>query len=96
MEMKYIWYWEWSYKDREKETELSTKFEEALKKTPEKFPKMGKSCHTGRGKGFRLIEAENEEQLTNLVGLWYPTENFKLVPYFYGPDLMGSVQKWSE
>ena len=93
--MKYVWYWEWNYKDMEKETALATKFAEAMEKNPEKFPKMGRSCHTGRGKGFRLIEAENEEQLMNLVGLWMPTENFKLVPYFYGSDLTAAAQSWS-
>ena len=93
--MKFVWYWEWNYKDREKETELATKFAKALEKNPEAFPKMGKSCHTDRGKGFRLIEAENEEQLRNLVGFWYPTENWKLVPYFYGSDLIESGRRWS-
>ena len=39
------------------------------------------TCFTGRCKGFRLIEAETEEQLKNLVALWWPTENWKLEAY---------------
>ncbi len=53
--------------DREKEGEIGERFSKALKETPEKFPKMlTNTCFTGRCKGFRLIEADNEEQLKNL------------------------------
>jgi len=93
--MKFVWLWEWDPKEAEKEGELSEKFEKALKEHPEAFPKLGESCHTGRGKGFRIIEAENEEQLMNLVAFWWPTENWKLIPYFHGSDLLGKAwQRW--
>jgi hypothetical protein len=80
--MKYIWHWEWKMDDREKENEIGERFTKALKETPEKFPKMlTKTCFTGRCTGFRLIEADNEEQLKNLIAIWWPTENWKLEAY---------------
>lgn len=80
--MKYIWHWEWKMEDREKENEIGERFRKALEENPEKFPKMlTNTCFTGRCKGFRLIEADNEEQLKNLIAIWWPTEDWKLEAY---------------
>ena len=80
--MKYIWHWEWKMEDFDKENEIGERFSKALKETPEKFPKMlTNTCFTSRCKGFRLIEADNEEQLKNLIAIWWPTENWKLEAY---------------
>ena len=92
--MKFVWHWEWDLKDIEMETELSNKFQEAIKKFPDKFPQMGPTRFTGRSKGFRVIEAENEEQLLNLVTFWAPTECWKLTPFFEGYSV--AWQHWNE
>jgi hypothetical protein len=77
--MKYIWHWEWSMEDFEKEQELSDKFDKALQEDPKQFPKMlTGTLFTGRCKGFRVIEAENDQQLANLVTFWWPTEDWWL------------------
>jgi hypothetical protein len=92
--MKFLYYWEWNWKDLDQELELDRRFEEALEKTPEKFPKLGKSCHIGRGKGFRIIEADNEEQLMNLVMFYAPTEDWWLIPFFDGKELDEAYSRW--
>ena len=95
--MKYIWHWEWKPEDREKERELGEKFQKAMKENPDQFPKMlTNTCFTGRCKGFRLIEADNEEQLMNLVALWWPTENWRLEAYLEaGETFSKASQKWN-
>ena len=73
--MKYLWSWEWKMDNFDKEQELSAKFSKAMKENPKQFPKMlTNTCFTGRCKGFRVIEADSEEQLANLIALWWPTE----------------------
>jgi hypothetical protein len=76
---KYIWHWEWSMEDFDKEQELSAKWEKAMKEDPKQFPKMlTNTLFTGRCKGFRVIEAENEQQLANMIMFWWPTEDWWL------------------
>jgi hypothetical protein len=76
---KYIWHWEWSMEDFDKEQELSAKWEKAMKEDPKQFPKMlTNTLFTGRCKGFRVIEAENEQQLANMITFWWPTEDWWL------------------
>ena len=89
--MKYVWYWKWKLEDMDKENEIGAKFAEELEKNPEKFPKMlTNTCFTGRCEGFRLIEADNEEQLKNLIAIWWPTEDWKLKAYL---DMDETFQK---
>jgi hypothetical protein len=96
MKMKYIWNWEWKWEDRDKGLELDPKFSKAMEENPDQFPKMlTNTCFTGRGKGFRLIEADNDEQLANLVFFWSATEKWKLEPYLeFGESVSKAWQKW--
>ena len=94
--MKFVWHWEWVTEDFEKIQERSNRFEKALKDHPEEFPKLSEIYFTGRGKGFRIIEAENEEQLTNLVVFWWPTEKWNLVPYFERIGFSKAWDKWNK
>tara|TARA_B100000315_G_C14013183_1_gene335449 strand:+ start:144 stop:446 length:303 start_codon:yes stop_codon:yes gene_type:complete len=89
--MKFIWKWKWNFEDREKETELYEKIAKGMEENPDDWPKMlTPTCFTGRGKGFRLIEADNEEQLMRLVTAWAPTESYSLEPY------LEAGEKWSK
>lgn len=75
--------------DMEQENMIGARFQEELDRKPEKFPKMlTKTCFTGRCKGFRLIEAETDEQLKNLVAIWWPTENWRLEAYLENDEEM--------
>ena len=77
--VKYIWHWEWGMEDFDKEMELSAKWDKTIKEDPKQFPKMlTNTLFTERCKGFRVIEAENEQQLANMVIFWWPTENWWL------------------
>jgi len=87
--MKYVWHWkvidDW-YKEDSKFWEINEKFQKAMKENPDDFPKLSPSMHTGRDRGFRLVEG-TEEQLANLVQIWAPVEDWRLEPYFeIGPD----------
>jgi hypothetical protein len=68
----------------------------AIAENPKQFPKMlTNSCFTERGKGFRLIEADNEEQLMNLAFLWQNAENWKFEPYLEVGDATNKIwSKW--
>ncbi len=77
--VKYIWHWQWKLEDYEKEMKLSEKWEKAVKEDPRQFPRMlTNTLFTGRGEGIRVIEAENEQQLANMVVFWWPTEDWWL------------------
>ena len=94
--MKFIWHWEWITEDIEKMREISKKVQKAMKDHPEKFPKLSEPNFTGRGKGFRIIEADNEEQLVNLLAIWHPTEKWNLVPCLDGNKWIEAFEKWHE
>ena len=90
--MKYIWHWEWSMEDFDREQELSDKFEKLREKDPKLFPKMlTNTLYTGRCRGFRVIEADNEQQLANLVAFWWPTEDWGFEAVIDGQG--GAMQK---
>ena len=75
--------------DMEQENMIGARFQEELDKNPDKFPRMlTKTCFTGRCKGFRLIEADTDEQLKNLVAIWWPTENWRLEAYLENDEEM--------
>ena len=94
--MKFIWYWEFNPDEIEKVLEQSERFEKLVKEHPEEFPKLSEPILTGRGQGFRIIEAENEEQLMNITAFWWPFENWELVPYFNGFDYIKVWRKWNK
>jgi hypothetical protein len=97
--MKYLWSWEWKLEDREKEEKIAARFNDAVKENPRQFPKMlTNTCFTGRCKGFRIIEADTEEQLANLIAMWWPTEDWKLEVILEGqsPVFSKAFQKWSQ
>ena len=82
--MKCVWHWKWIDDATEKDgkyMKVNEKFQKALEKHPEDFPKMGPSSHTGRGVGFRLVEG-NEQQLANLAVFWAPVEEWRFEVYF--------------
>jgi len=95
--MKYLWHWEWKMEDWDEEQMLSQKMEKAIKENPGQFPKMlTPTCFTGKCKGFRIIEADNDEQLANLVLLWWPTEDWWLEPFLEANEKFTKAwQKWN-
>jgi len=82
--------------DWDKEQELAQKMQKEIAENPKLFPKMlTPTCFTGRCKGFRIIEAENEEQLMNLILFWWPTEDWKLEPFLEANEnFQKAWQKW--
>ena len=91
--MKFIWNWELRPEDIDKVLEKSEKLASEIKKFPEKYPKLSPSYFTGRCKGFRLIEADNEEQLMNLLMYFYPEETWNLMLIFESSKMIERIQK---
>jgi hypothetical protein len=94
--VKFIWHWEFKWEELVKGYDVAEKVYKAMRENPDQFPKMlTNTCFTGREKGFRLIEAENEEQLMNLVLAFSPTEKWKLEPYLeFGETMAKLWEKW--
>ncbi len=94
--MKFIWHWEWKYEDYDKEMKQAEVMRKAMDENPKAFPKMlTNTCFTERGKGFRLIEADNEEQLMNLATIWWSAESWKFEPYLeVGETMQKAWNKW--
>lgn len=82
--MKFIWFYEFNPEDAEKVNAKNKELDTKMKEHPEKYPKLFPSYMTGHCKGFRIIEAANEEQLIHLVMHFFPEEKWKLVPIFGG------------
>lgn len=82
--MKFIWFYEFDPEDAEKVSEKNKELDEKMRKYPEKYPRLHHSYMTGRCKGFRIVEAENEEQIIHLVMHFYPEEKWELMPILGG------------
>ncbi|UCH37971.1 MAG: hypothetical protein JSV76_02050 [Candidatus Bathyarchaeota archaeon] len=93
--MKFIWYWEWDPEDIEEILERSEAFERTVRAHPDAFPKLSEPILTGKGHGFRIIEAKNEAQLMNLTAYWWPYEDWTFVPYFDGLEYIKIWRKWN-
>lgn len=82
--MKFVWYYEFDPEDAGKVSEKNKELDAKIEKYPEKYPRLYPSYMTGRCRGFRVVEADNEEQLIHLIMHFYPEERWKLVPIFGG------------
>lgn len=81
--MKYIEYWKLvDPKDWEKVVELTNQLAEERKKEPKKYTVPISENYTmgGEHDGFLLVEADSEEQLINVMALYYPFMTFEFVP----------------
>jgi hypothetical protein len=93
--MKVIGYWSYDLKDTDAVTEKTLKSEEIRKKEPKKFPKTIFNPHflLGGPNGFTIFEAENEDQLSELVMHYYPVLTWEFVPIVENTKLMTLYQK---
>jgi len=91
--LKYIWTYEFDPKDAELVSEKNRDLDAAIEKFPSKYPKLFPANMTGLCKGFRIIEADNENQLINLVMFFFPLEKWELTPIMVGKSVSRS---WRE
>jgi hypothetical protein len=82
--VKFIWHYEFDPEDAEKVSEKNRELDEKMKRHPEKYPRLHPSYMTGLCRGFRVVEANSEEQLIHLVMHFYPEERWRLEPIFEG------------
>ena len=92
--MKCIWYVKQKpMRERLEYYLVVQRVEKAIKKHPEEFPKMGPAIRMGGAESFRFVEG-TYEQLQNLVAIWSPVDESKLVVYFECPPYYEVVQRW--
>ena len=91
--MKYIVFWEFKPEDGMKVSEIAQKLREAMKKNPEKYPKLLFPSHlmVGERKGFYVIEA-NAEQMMNTILFYRQTMKFKFVPIVKSSEMVKAAQ----
>ncbi len=91
--MKYIVFWEFKPEDGMKVSEIAQKLREAMKKTPEKYPKLLFPSHlmVGERKGFYIIEA-TAEQMMNTTLFYMQTMKFKFVPIVKSSEMVKAAQ----
>lgn len=92
-DLKYIWTYEFDPKDADLVSEKNRDLDIAIRKNPRKYPKLLPANMTGLCKGFRIIEADNENQLINLVMFFFPLEKWELIPIMGGKSVSRS---WRE
>ena len=82
--MKYMWTFEFNPEDSEEISKKNRELDKLMEGDPSKYPKLHPSYMIGLGRGFRIIEAENEDQIMRLVMHFYPLENWDMEPIFEG------------
>lgn len=92
-DLKYIWKYEFDPKNAELVSEKNRELDIKIKKNPNMFPILYPSNMTGLCKGFRIIDAENEKQLINLIMFFFPLEKWEITPILVGKAVSRS---WRE
>jgi hypothetical protein len=92
--LKYIAYWEGNPYDAEKIMKKTALNMEEAKKEPKKYPKAISANYNISGrKGFILIEADNQEQMSNLALFFFPELTFEFVAIY---ELAEAASKWQK
>lgn len=82
--MKYLWTFEFDLENAEEISRRNRELDKTIEKYPDRYPILHTAYMTGLCSGIRIIEAENEEQLTQLVMFFYPLERWQIKPIFEG------------
>jgi len=92
--MKYLVFWEFKAEDGPKVTETAQKLREAMKKNPEKYPKVLFPSHLmiGERKGFYVIEG-TPEQMMKTVLFYGATMKFKFTPIVKSSEMAEAAQR---
>ena len=93
MSMKFVWFFEFNPEDAEKVSERNRALDIDIEKDPGSFPKLHPSHMTGLCKGFRIVEADSEEQLIRLAMHFYPYESWEFKPIFEGAKVSETWRK---
>jgi len=59
--MKFIWTFEFNQEESEEISKKNKELDKLIEADPDKYPKLHPSYMIGLGKGFRIVEAENED-----------------------------------
>ena len=82
--MRFVWFFEFSPEYAKDISARNKELDKEIEKKPKLYPKLHPSYMTGLCKGFRIIEADSDEQLIRLAMHFHPYENWEFTPIFEG------------
>ena len=82
--MRFVWYFEFSPEYAKDISARNKQLDQEMEENPELYPRLHPSYMTGLCKGFRMIEADSDEQLIRLAMHFHPHENWEFTPIFEG------------
>jgi hypothetical protein len=82
--MRFVWFFEFSPEYAQEISARNKKLDQEMEKQPKLYPMLHPSYMTGLCKGFRVIEADSDEQLIRLAMHFHPHENWEFTPIFEG------------
>jgi len=98
--VKFVAFFEYSREDTDKLTPKMQKWQEALKKSPEKhikyiFPPhyISGANEKGNPHGISIFEADDEEKLIDYIMAYWPEMLFRIVPLMDAGKTMGTYLK---
>jgi hypothetical protein len=94
--MRFVWFFEFSPEYAEDISARNKQLDQEMEKNPEHYPRLHPSYMTGLCKGFRMIEADSDEQLIRLAMHFHPHENWEFTPVFEGAKVSEIWRKMKE
>ncbi len=82
--MRFVWFFEFSPEYAQEISARNKKLDQEMERQPKLYPTLHPSYMTGLCKGFRIIEADSDEQLIRLAMHFHPHENWEFTPIFEG------------
>jgi hypothetical protein len=94
--MRFVWFFEFSPEYAKDISARNKQLDQEMEKNPELYPRLHPSYMTGLCKGFRMIEADSDEQLIRLAMHFHPHENWEFTPVFEGTKVSEIWRKMKE
>ena len=82
--MRFLWFFEFDLDDSDEVRRRNDELKVKMGADPDGYPTLLPSYMTGLGEGFRVVDAENEDQLIRLIMHFHPLERWRLEPVFEG------------
>jgi hypothetical protein len=85
--VRFLWFFEFDLDDSDEIRRRNKELKGMMAKDPDGYPALLPSYMTGLGEGFRVVDAENEDQLIRLIMHFHPLERWRLEPVFEGAQV---------
>jgi hypothetical protein len=94
--MRFVWFFEFSPEYAKDISARNKQLDQEMEKNHKLYPRLHPSYMTGLCKGFRMIEADSDEQLIRLAMHFHPHENWEFTPVFEGAKVSEIWRKMKE